>query len=301
MDDIIPIKVQKSIDVIKSDNTSGSIELARKSVEVLMLLSNENFSLYQIKMTLRSLVKAQPAMASIFTFANNLLSSLENNKNQQYSDQVNKYCIRFLSDLDNSDKLVSEKARNLINNNSTIITHSFSSAVLNTLTYAKKSGLEFSVICTESRPKNEGVKLAKLLGSKNINVKLIVDSAIFSFLLEADIIFVGADAVTSNGLVNKIGTLGLVTYAHQLKKPVYALSSNIKFLPKDYKLNLHQYKNPNEILPTKISNVNAINYYFDVTPLNLFTGLITEEKVLKPCEIKEKINHLNIHRNLIKI
>jgi len=299
MIDKIPIKVLKSIDSIESDNTSGSITLAKKSTETFLLLSEENCSFDQIINTARSLLNAQPTMASIFNLCNNLLFNIKKNNKEYYSENVNNYCKKFLLDLENSDKSASKIANKLINNNSTIVTHSFSSTVLNTLLHAKNSGLDFNVICTESRPKNEGVKLAKILGNNHIKVKLIVDSSIFSFLSDADLTIIGADAITSAGIINKIGTLGLAAYNYQLKKPTYALGSNIKFLPNSFKLKLHQKKNPKEIISSKILNVTAVNYYFDLTPLTFFTGVVTEEKILNPSEIKQKINHLKIHNNLL--
>lgn len=299
MIDKINIKVQKLIDEIKSDNTSGSIDLAKKSAETLIILSEENCSLDQIQITAKSLVKAQPTMASIFNLCNNLLFNIDKFDKEQYAKYVNKYCKKFLLDLEKSDKLVNKIAYKLIKNDSTILTHSFSSTVLKTLLYAKESGLDFSVICTESRPKNEGVNLARILGKNHIKVKLIVDSAVFSFLIKADAVLVGADAITSNGLINKIGTFGLAMFAHKNKKPVYALGSSIKFLPKDYKLNLHQRKNSKEIISNNLSNITVLNYYFDQTPLNFFTGIVTEEKILDPSEIKQKINHMKIHSSLI--
>jgi len=299
MIDKINIKIQKLIDEIKSDNTSGSIYLAKKSTETLIPLSKENCSLDQIQITAKSLIEAQPTMASIFNLCNNLLFNIDKIDKRQYAKYVNKYCKKFLLDLENSDKLVNKIAYKLIKNDSTILTHSFSSTVLKTLLYAKESGLDFSVICTESRPKNEGVNLARILGKNHIKVKLIVDSAVFSFLSKVDTVLTGADAITSDGLINKIGTFGLAMFAHISKKPVYALGSSIKFLPKDYKLNLYQKKNSKEIISNNISNVTVVNYYFDLTPLKFFTGVVTEEKILDPSEIKQKINHLKIHSSLI--
>jgi len=185
-----------------------------------------------------------------------------------------------------------------IKNNVTIITHSYSSTVLNAILFAKKSRKKFSVICTESRPKNEGIQLAKHLGKNGIKVKLIVDSAVFSFISDADMIIVGGDAITNTGLINKIGTKGIAIAAQQCKTPIYALCSTIKFLPCNYYLNLDHQKNPNEIISNKISNITPINYYFDLTPLEFLTGVITEKEILKRPEIKERIKHLKIHNSL---
>jgi translation initiation factor 2B subunit (eIF-2B alpha/beta/delta family) len=299
MKDVLSESIRKSIEHIRLDNTSGSIELAKKSAEILILLADKNSSLTQINKAAYSLIKAQPTMASIFNLVNNLMIKIDRNKNQKPKDIVYNYCKKFLKDLEKSDKSISEQSIKLIKNNITIITHSYSSTVLNTLLYVKKSGKKISVICTESRPKNEGIQLAKQLGKNGIKVKLIVDSAVFSFISDADMILVGGDAITDAGLINKIGTKGIAMTAQHYNTPTYALCSTIKFLPKNYPVTLNHQKNPNEIISNKMSNVTPINYYFDLTPYEFLTGVITEKEILKPPEIKERIKHLQKHNDFV--
>lgn len=295
----LPESISESIEKIKLDNISGSIELTRKSAEIFIDLVYQDGSIDQIKNVSKSLVKAQPNMASIFYLSNNLMLNIDKYKNQQPKNIVKKYCNKFLKNLDVSDIQISKLATKFIKNSSTIITHSYSSTVLNTLLYAKKLGKRFSVICTESRPKNEGIKLATKLGENNIKVKLLVDSAVFTFISYADLIIFGADAVTNTGLINKIGTKGIAMTALHHNTPTYVLCSNIKLLPKQYPVSLDQLKNPDEIIKDKISNVSPINYYFDYTPLESITGFVTEKEVLKPLEIKKKIKNVKIHKSFI--
>jgi len=295
MKDILTKSIHKSIEEIKRDNISGSVELAKKSAEILIELVNKDITLTQIKKASYSLVKVQPNMASIFNLVNNLMLTIDKNKKQQLKNIVYNYCKKYIQDLESSDKKISKLAIKLIKNNSTIITHSYSSTVLNTLIFAKNSGKKFSVISTEARPIKEGVKFAKKLGENNIKVKLLVDSAVFSFISYADMILIGGDAVTDSGLINKIGTKGIAMTAQHYNTPTYALCSTIKFLPKNYPVTLDNLQNPNEIIQTKISNVTPINYYFDYTPLEFLTGIITEKEILKPKDVKKIIKNLRTH------
>ncbi len=298
MKEEIPENICKSIEQIKLDNTSGSMELAKKSALLLNNLVTITDSLTIINKTAYSLIKAQSNMASIFNLVNNLMFELDKNRNKEFKNVVQKYCKKFLEYMEKSDKLINKKTIKLIKNSGIIITHSYSSTLLNALLFAKDSGKIFSVVCTESRPKNEGVKLARILGKNNIKVKLIVDSAVFSFIPNADVIIVGCDAITSNGLVNKVGTKGIAITADYYKIPIYALCSTNKFLPYNYKLGLDYEKNPNEIIDTELLNVKPINYYFEKTPFKFFTGFITENKILKPIEIKNEIKNLKINKNI---
>ncbi len=295
MKDELPENIHKAIEEIQLDNTSGSVELAKKSAEILIDLINQDGSSAQIKNASYSLINAQPNMASIFNLINNWMLNIDENKNQQPKNIVYYFCKKYIQNLEISEKKISKQATELIKNNATIITHSYSSTVLGTLLYAKQSGKRFTVICTESRPKNEGIKLAKKLGKSKIKVKLLVDSAVFSLISYADMILIGGDAVTDTGLINKIGTKGIAMTAQHYKTPTYALCSTIKFLPKKYPVTLDHLKNPNEIIKSKLSNVIPINYYFDYTPLEFITGVITEKEILKPEEVKGRIKNLKIH------
>jgi translation initiation factor 2B subunit (eIF-2B alpha/beta/delta family) len=291
-------EINDAIQEIQLDNTSGSIELAKKSAELLIRLINQDDSYNYLINTAYALIKAQPNMASIFNLVNDMMFKIDRNKGKQPKKIVNAYCEKYLENLENSDKKISEKTNEIIKNNGTIITHSYSSTVLSTFLYAKRFGKRFTVICTESRPKKEGINLVRKLGRNKIKVKLLVDSAVFSLIPYADLILVGGDAVTDTGLINKIGTKGIAMTANHYNTPIYALCSTIKFLPKNYPVTLDHLKNPDEIIKSKIINVSPINYYFDYTPLEFITGFITEKEILKPEEVKEKIKHLKIHKNL---
>ena len=296
MGEKLPNNILKEIDQIKIDNISGSIELAKKSAEVLKLLILETDSFSQVKNVAFSLTKAQPTMASIFNLVNNLMLNIEANKGQELTNVINSYCEKFIQNLKTSDRLISKNANKIFEDDSTVLTHSYSSTVLNTILYAKKIGKTFSVVCTESRPMMEGLKLAKTLGKNGIKVKLIVDSAIFSFIKDANLILLGADAITTKGLINKIGTKGISITAKHHKTPTYSLCSTIKFIPENYTLKLDQQKNPEELLINKLTNVTPVNYYFDLTPLEYLTGFITENEIINSLDIKNKISHLQLYK-----
>jgi translation initiation factor 2B subunit (eIF-2B alpha/beta/delta family) len=302
----LPKIVKEKIEQIRLDNTSGSAELAKKAAEIL-IFSVENVSapsssklINLIHNTTKELIKAQPMMASIFNLANTtLVENIGLENKQEIIHNVQKSCQQFIQNLALSGRIISELTVKIIRNYSTILTHSYSSTLLNTLIFAKENGKIFNIICTESRPINEGVVFAKQLGKKGIKVKLIVDAAIYSLLPDADLILIGADAVSSSGLVNKIGTHGLSIAAKQYNKTLYALCSTNKILPKDYSIKLNNQKNPEEIISQPFKNITPINFYFDITPLEYITGIITEKGILSPLEIQEHINKLPMQSVLL--
>ena len=302
----LPIIVKEKIDQIRMNNTSGSAELSKQAAEILIFLvdnvsvTSSSKLINLVHNTADELIKAQPMMAPIFNIANTtLLENIGLKNKEEIKHNVHHSCEQFIQDLALSYKIISELTFKIIRDDSTIITHSYSSTLLKTLIFAKETGKIFNIICTESRPMNEGVQLAKQLGKKGIKVKLIVDAAVYSFLPDADLILIGADAVSYSGLVNKIGTHGLATAAKQYNKTLYALCSTNKILPKEYTININYQKNPKEIISQPLTNITPINYYFDITPLEYITGIITEKGILSPLEIKEYINKLPIQSVLL--
>ena len=96
---------------------------------------------------------------------------------------------------------------------------------------AKRPGIIFSVIVTESRPNCEGYELCEILQDNGIPVKLILDSAIALAIEEADFVLDGAEAVVENGgIINKLGTYTCALCAKSLNKPLYIVTQSFKFL-----------------------------------------------------------------------
>jgi translation initiation factor 2B subunit (eIF-2B alpha/beta/delta family) len=303
----LPLNIKNKVENIRLDNTRGSIDLANEAAEVFIFLI-DNYNLDSslklcnlINKTAYELIRSQPAMASIFNLGNTLtLNILKLKDIGEIKDTVKQICEKFINNLNLAIEKICERTLEVLKDNITIITHSYSSTLLNTFIHAKNSGKNIKIICTESRPMNEGVKVATLLGQNGIKVKLVVDSCVYSFLSEADLILVGADSISYNGVINKIGTCGLALAAKNYNKKIYSVCSFDKFLPKEYPICYKHLKDPKEIISKSIENVEPVNYYFDLTSLELISGFITEKGILSSLEIQEIIDKMPINKNLIK-
>lgn len=300
-------ELQKRIDEIRLDNTSGAVELTLQAAEIFILMtkmpaprSKAEF-LKDLTTVSTKLISSQPAMAPIFNLANNILFGIEgfDETNRMVSGVqhiVNKFTEGVKS---NGNKIITNTLDLFQAQPKKIMTYSYSSTVLNALISAHKAGNQFEIICSESRPVCEGIALAKKLADQGIKVTIVVDSALFSILPEVDFVVVGADSLSINGLVNKLGTYAIAVGANESNIDFYTLCGSEKFLPKEYPLQLEDYRDPTEILPEPIENVNVMNIYFDLTPLKHLTGVITEDGITKVKELAKKLDSLKIHRELI--
>ncbi len=169
----------------------------------------------------------------------------------------------------------------------TIFTHCHSSTVTGILLAAKKKKIKFNVINTETRPRYQGRITAKELSNAGIPVTHVVDSAARRLMNDADLVLVGADAVTADGsLVNKIGTSLIALAAHEARTEFACACETYKFDP----LTLTGQYEPIENRSTKEvwikppKKVKILNPAFDFTPPEYINYIITEEGIITPYE-----------------
>jgi translation initiation factor 2B subunit (eIF-2B alpha/beta/delta family) len=186
----------------------------------------------------------------------------------------------FLRGLRETPRRIAIHAASLLSGKDAILTHSHSSTVFEAIRFAANAGMDVKVICTESRPAFEGVNLAKKLAAEGVKVHLAPDSAAPSLLREADLFLTGGDALSPLGLVNKIGTYGIAIAAKANGVPFYTLCGTDKILTEGLAENVRiEQKDPGEVLPIPHPGVEVINHYFDITPTEFLSGVVTEEGV----------------------
>lgn len=258
----IPSDLLRRIESIRTDRRSGARALAAQAAETLSLADPAS-----VRDVAEALIAAQPTMAPMVNLA----------RRTAVASDVPAACREFLAAMDRAGERVATHAAALIENGMTVLTHSSSSAVLAAFEHAHAAGARFSVIVTESRPLLEGISAAETLGRLGIPVTVIADAAVYRTLDRCRLVFVGADSVSSDAVVNKTGTALVALAARARNVPIYVLCGSEKFLPPAYTLPAEPPKDPGEVLDRPLPNVTAENYYFEIVPLAWFTGLITED------------------------
>lgn len=286
---------ETAIAEIAADNTSGAAEILRRSAAVFSLLKSSeqvSISTEQARRTIIetcvALAKAQPDMSSLVRLASETVSSLINEGGacvQSSAAEVFRAAVdaagKFVESAIASAQAAAMHSVNLIGDGSTVLTHSRSSTVFDALIATRRAGKTFEVIATESRPMFEGRSLASELVARGINVMLIADAAASLFIERADIVLVGADRITPEHAVNKIGTRMIALAARERGVPIYAICDMSKFIATDYLLDVKRDQaNANELWPNAPEGVVVVNRYFESTPLAYFTGVVSERGLL---------------------
>lgn len=173
-----------------------------------------------------------------------------------------------------------------------ILTHSRSGTVEEVLSRLaveaeKKDDGARHAFVTESRPGGEGVSLARTLAAAGWRVTLIADAAVGYFMRQASVVVLGADSVREEGsVINKIGSYPTALAAREARVPVYVLCETLKITAPDFLLR-YEEMDPDELLPDPPPGVTPRNVYFDRTPADLITGIITEAGALAPGDVHQ--------------
>ncbi len=163
---------------------------------------------------------------------------------------------------------------------------------------AWREGRLARVYADETRPRLQGARLTSWeCVQEGIPVTVITDSMAAHCMKQGliDVVIVGADRIAANGdTANKIGTysLAIVAKAHEVPFFVAAPLSTIDFeLPTGTKIPIEE-RHPSEIYQIGETvvcppGVEFYNPSFDITPAELITGIITEQGVVAPSELKK--------------
>lgn len=195
----------------------------------------------------------------------------------------------FAKAQENINKTVSK----LIKKNDVVFTHCHSTNVVNALIYAKKKGKTFEVYNTETRPLYQGRITSKELAKHRIKVTEFVDAALGVALSpeqgtkKVSKVFLGADALTKKGIINKIGSEVIARIATQEKIPVYIIADSWKFTKKALPLEQRQL---NEVWDTAPKKIKIMNPAFEFVDKKYITKIITELGIMSYGEFVRTIS-----------
>jgi len=198
----------------------------------------------------------------------------------------------ILKHFDFAQQKINKNILKIIKNNDIIFTHCHSTNVVNALIYAKKKKKKFEVYNTETRPLFQGRKTARELRKARIKTTMFVDSAMGVALSKRQgtkkvkKIFLGADALTKKGIINKIGSEVITRLAKEEKIPVYIIADSWKFsrarIPREQ-------RKLNEIWDSAPKNIKIKNPAFEFVRKKYITGIVSELGVMKYGEFVRKV------------
>ena len=219
----IPVRIQDELAEIGGDRVSGATSLVLRGIGVLRGAATDRELLREVADTL---CRAQPSMAGFRTAAALALTA---------RDPVAKLdaLAARVRRAPSSIARLAVPLMQLRRSQETplrVVTCSRSTVVERTILELGRRE-QLRVCCAESRPACEGIALAESLASEGLDVELFPDAAIGSSVPGADVVAVGADAMSRGGFINKVGTAALAALARAHGVAVFVLAGGEKILP----------------------------------------------------------------------
>lgn len=199
----------------------------------------------------------------------------------------------ILKHFDEAQDKINKHISKLIKKNDVIFTHCHSTNTTHALIYAKKEKKNFEVYNTETRPLFQGRKTARELKKAGIKVTMFVDSAIGIALgkeqgtKKVSKVFIGADALTKKGVINKVGSKVIAQIAKINKIPFYVVADSWKFTKKNLPI---EQRKLNEVWDQAPKNIKIKNPAFEFVPKKLIKGIISEHGLMTYDKFVKKLS-----------
>ncbi|QRV15474.1 translation initiation factor eIF-2B [Haloterrigena salifodinae] len=277
--------IDETVEQIQEMQTHSSSVVAVRATRALEELLEREFA------TVEEYTRALERNGSVLRRANPSHASLQNAVREVVDDvsdadhdsveEAKQYTRdkidAVVSRVESGKELAAENAADLLEDGATLLTHDYSSTVLEALEQATDAGKSFEVYVTEARPRFIGRKTARALADLDgVETTLITDSAHGVYLEECDRVVVGMDCIVEDTLYNRVGTFPLASTAARLDVPVTVLGSASKIVSEGFVFE-NEFRPGSEVMPEPAEGFAVENPNYDATPIELLESVVTDE------------------------
>ncbi len=263
----------------------------KMQVEASKAINIDDFT-KELKKAAKILANARPTAVSApnavrFLFKRLNTATKEGKELDELRNLAVQSCEEFIAFSEKATQKIGEIGANRLREGDMIMTHCHSSNVFSVLKTAHDQGKHFDVYCTETRPRLQGLIMARQLREAGISTTLIVDCAARHFMEDFDHTIFGADAIAANGaVVNKIGTSEIALVAHEARVRTMVAAETYKFHPGTMAGELVEIeeRSPTEVVADlkEYRGITIRNPAFDITPSEYIDVIVTEMGVIPP-------------------
>ncbi len=280
------------------DKTSGATALTRRAAEILSeaLIDSKAGDpgefWNELQALCRKLIAAQREMAPLINLAGKALSITERLVLSGVGAETLKRAVAlelstFVSAMDDGVEALAREGAAALPPCSSIATLSASECFMAVLTGAVRSGRTLSVIAAESRPALEGVTQAERLRALGVSVGVVADDALPKLIADADLVLVGADRVSQEEFVGKVGVHAAAAAARDAGVPFLAAATEERLIS-------------GALAPRAEEDSDAASL-FEPVPLTLITGILTGAGLQTPEETAARISRKPVPPSLLRL
>lgn len=273
---------RKIVETVRTDNQSGAAQLATRALTLLrQWLAAGEVSPDTLKKLLNDLAGARPSMVPLANAIERVRQSLIGSQDgASAAEQALPVVDSVLEQIASANQRVAEIATTRIPERARIFTHSRSSQVLAVFRLLVQQGRNFSVICTQGSPGNEGFTLARELDELGVPVTVITDAQMGLFVPKSDLVLCGCDTWLADGyFLNKAGSYPLALLARAEAKPLWVLADSFKDSTVPHNEVTLEEMAANQLDAPAGQHITVRNLYFEPVPVQLISGRISEQGV----------------------
>ncbi|PSP78070.1 initiation factor 2B [Halobacteriales archaeon QS_1_68_20] len=279
--------IDETIEEIREMQTHSSSAVAIKAARALGELADREFATVEefrrsLDRNASALRRANPSHASLQNATHEVVDAVEaaDPDTVEGAQSATREAIEDVVDrIEHGKRRAAERAAERLDDGATLLTHDYSSTVLEAIDVAVADGKRFTVYVSEARPRYLGRKTARTLASYDpVDVNLIVDSAWGTVLPRVDEVYVGMDSIVDGTLYNRVGTFPLAATAEEVGVPVYVVGSEAKVIDGGFVFE-NDFRSPSEVMREPAEGFEIENPAYDATPTGLLAAAITDQGV----------------------
>jgi translation initiation factor eIF-2B subunit delta len=278
--------VDQTVREIAELQTHSSSVVAVKAAEALLELRDRDFATSEefvrsLERNSKALRRAQPSHASLFTSQSEIVHRVSNAEAadlETLTTTLSEVVEDVTSRVNQAKSEAAANGAELLGNDATILTHDYSSTVLEAIESAARAGKHLTVYVTEARPRYLGRKTARTLASiDRVETTLLTDAACGEVLDKCDRVVVGMDCIVDDIFYNRVGTFPIAATAAELAVPMHALGASSKVIESGGFAFENEFRPTSEVMREPAEGFEVTNPAYDATPTHLLTSVITDK------------------------
>jgi translation initiation factor 2B subunit (eIF-2B alpha/beta/delta family) len=276
--------IDETVEEIREMQTHSSSVVAVKAAHALESLTEREFRslddyLRDVERNSTALRQANPSHASLQNTQREIVEALD----EDFADidaaksRTREAVRSVIERVEMAKRRAAEYGAMALEDGMTVLTHDYSSTVLEAIELAGRDGAELSVYVTEARPRYLGRKSARTLAAiDRVEPHLIVDSACGHFLPECDRVLVGMDCIVGDTLYNRVGTFPIAAAAAECDVPVTVIGSGAKVIEDGFVFE-NEFRSSSEVMREPAEGFWIENPAYDATPMGLIDSVVTDD------------------------
>ncbi|WP_232686046.1 translation initiation factor eIF-2B [Halobacterium zhouii] len=278
--------IDETAEEIREMRTHSSSVVAVKAAHALQDLLDDEYPTVEeyvraLERNSNALRRANPSHASLATTQRDIVNAVQD-ADPESVEAAQEATATAIDDVvetvQNAKHAAAEATAERIQDGQTLLTHDYSSTVLEAIELAAQSGKHLEVYVTEARPRHLGRKTARTLAAiDRVDPTLVVDGALGYYLPECDRVLLGMDCIVEDTYYNRVGTYPLVATAADVGVPVTVTGASSKLVDEGFRFE-NDFRDPSEVIREPPEGFEVKNPAYDETPTRLLDTVVTDDK-----------------------